>query len=92
MGKNWKKGNLTFKAFDAKHKSGGGGFIIVEGFHNVLRSLSTLAVHASLYGMSSGKRFWNQKNLESLKEEWRLMGKVIDLYHFKGNTEVYVFM
>ena len=55
MGKNWKKGNITFKAFDAKHKSGGGGFIIVEGFHNVLRSLSTLAVQASLYGMSYGK-------------------------------------
>ncbi|KHN44891.1 hypothetical protein glysoja_042924 [Glycine soja] len=66
MGKNWKKGNLTFKAFDAKHKRGGGGFICVEGYHDVLRDqtfkltnrcLSTLVVHASLYGMSSGKRF-----------------------------------
>lgn len=37
MGKNSKKGNLTFKAFDAKHKRGGGGFISVEVYHDVLR-------------------------------------------------------
>jgi len=54
--------------------------------------LSTLAVHAFIVWNEFWQEILKSKELESLKEEWRLMGKVIDLYHFKGNTKVYIFM
>ncbi|TKY51397.1 siah E3 ubiquitin protein ligase 2 [Spatholobus suberectus] len=52
------------KAFDAQDQSGGGGFISVEGFHQVLKEtnikfppekLEHLCSAGSLYGVNSGK-------------------------------------
>ena len=62
--------------------------IKLSNLHN--QSLSTLTVKASLYEMSSGKWFSNKNNLGSLKEEWYLMGKVIHLYHTKGQTSLHI--
>ncbi|KAI5671221.1 hypothetical protein M9H77_11585 [Catharanthus roseus] len=83
------------RAFDAQDQSGGGGFISVEGFHQVLRDLGiTLPAHKLEQLCNTGFIVWSEfwqvlleldKNLGGLKDSTGLMGKkVFDLYHFNG--------
>lgn len=83
------------KAFDAQDQSGGGGFISVEGFHQVLRETSVKLPpekvdHLCNTGFIVWSEFWQvimdlDKNLGGLKDSSGLMGKkVFDLYHFNG--------
>jgi hypothetical protein len=83
------------KAFDAQDQSGGGGFISVEGFHQVLRETNIKLPpekvdHLCNTGFIVWSEFWQvimdlDKNLGGLKDSSGLMGKkVFDLYHFNG--------
>ncbi|XP_076941568.1 uncharacterized protein LOC143611189 [Bidens hawaiensis] len=83
------------RAFDAQDQSGGGGFISVEGFHQVLKDAKVnLPVDQVNHLCSSGFIVWNEfwqvlldldKNSGGLKDSTGLMGKkVFDLYHFNG--------
>ncbi|CAJ2666277.1 unnamed protein product [Trifolium pratense] len=83
------------KAFDAQDQSGGGGFITVEGFHQVLRETNIKLPREKLEHLSSTdyivwSEFWQvildlDKSLGGLKDSSGLMGKkVFDLYHFNG--------
>ncbi|KAI4352972.1 hypothetical protein L6164_007173 [Bauhinia variegata] len=83
------------KAFDAQDQSGGGGFISVEGFHQVLRETniklpSEKVEHLCSTGFIVWSEFWQvildlDKSLGGLKDSSGLMGKkVFDLYHFNG--------
>ncbi|WCJ43372.1 Ubiquitin carboxyl-terminal hydrolase MINDY-3 [Euphorbia peplus] len=83
------------KAFDAQDQSGGGGFISVEGFHQVLRETSVRLPpekleHLCSTGFIVWSEFWQvildlDKSLGGLKDSSGLMGKkVFDLYHFNG--------
>ncbi|XP_071702070.1 uncharacterized protein [Rutidosis leptorrhynchoides] len=83
------------RAFDAQDQSGGGGFISVEGFHQVLKdakvNLPTEKVnHLCGSGFIVWSEFWQvlldlDKSLGGLKDSTGLMGKkVFDLYHFNG--------
>ncbi|CAI9754414.1 unnamed protein product [Fraxinus pennsylvanica] len=83
------------RAFDAQDQSGGGGFISVEGFHQVLKETSIdlpseKLEHLCSTGFIVWSEFWQvlldlDKNLGGLKNLTGLMGKkVFDLYHFNG--------
>lgn len=83
------------RAFDAQDQSGGGGFISVEGFHQVLRETNVNLPADKLQNLcSSGYIVWSEfwqvlldldKSLGGLKDPSGLMGKkVFDLYHFNG--------
>ncbi|KAH1230579.1 Ubiquitin carboxyl-terminal hydrolase MINDY-3 [Glycine max] len=83
------------KAFDAQDQSGGGGFISVEGFHQVLRETNIKfppekLEHLCSAGFIVWSEFWQvildlDKSLGGLKDSSGLMGKkVFDLYHFNG--------
>ncbi|KAJ6685241.1 hypothetical protein OIU79_015330 [Salix purpurea] len=83
------------RAFDAQDQSGGGGFISVEGFHQVLREAgirlpSEKLDHLCSTGFIVWSEFWQvilnlDKSLGGLKDSSGLMGKkVFDLYHFNG--------
>ncbi|KAK1435527.1 hypothetical protein QVD17_01292 [Tagetes erecta] len=83
------------RAFDAQDQSGGGGFISVEGFHQVLKDANVnLPVENVNHLCSSGFIVWSEfwqvlldldKSLGGLKDSTGLMGKkVFDLYHFNG--------
>ncbi|KAE8666581.1 hypothetical protein F3Y22_tig00112496pilonHSYRG00030 [Hibiscus syriacus] len=83
------------KAFDAQDQSGGGGFISVEGFHQVLRETSIQLPSDKLDSLcSSGFIVWSEfwqvildldKNMGGLKDSTGQMGrKIFDLYHFNG--------
>ncbi|KAK7279840.1 hypothetical protein RJT34_24899 [Clitoria ternatea] len=83
------------KAFDAQDQSGGGGFISVEGFHQVLRETNIKLPPEKLEHLCSAgfivwSEFWQvildlDKSLGGLKDSSGLMGKkVFDLYHFNG--------
>ncbi|KAK8579895.1 hypothetical protein V6N13_143054 [Hibiscus sabdariffa] len=83
------------KAFDAQDQSGGGGFISVEGFHQVLGETNIILPSEKLDGLcSSGFIVWSEfwqvildldKSLGGLKDSTGQMGqKVFDLYHFNG--------
>ncbi|CAN4116491.1 unnamed protein product [Withania somnifera] len=83
------------RAFDAQDQSGGGGFISVEGFHQVLRETNVNLPADKLQNLcSSGYIVWSSfwqvlldldKSLGGLKDPSGLMGKkVFDLYHFNG--------
>ncbi|XP_021903398.1 ubiquitin carboxyl-terminal hydrolase MINDY-3-like [Carica papaya] len=83
------------KAFDGQDQSGGGGFIGVEGFHQVLRDTGIRLPPEKLDNLSSTgfivwSEFWQvildlDKSLGGLKDSTGLMGKkVFDLYHFNG--------
>ncbi|KAL4335109.1 hypothetical protein GQ457_07G020400 [Hibiscus cannabinus] len=83
------------KAFDAQDQSGGGGFISVEGFHQVLRETNIRLPSGKLDSLcSSGFIVWSEfwqvildldKSLGGLKDSTGQMGrKVFDLYHFNG--------
>ncbi|XP_010320080.1 uncharacterized protein [Solanum lycopersicum] len=83
------------RAFDAQDQSGGGGFISVEGFHQVLRDTNVNLPADKLQNLcSSGYIVWSEfwqvlldldNSLGGLKDPSGLMGKkVFDLYHFNG--------
>lgn len=83
------------KAFDAQDQSGGGGFISVEGFHQVLRETSIKLPpekvdHLCSTGFIVWSEFWQvildlDRSMGGLKDSSGLMGKkVFDLYHFNG--------
>ncbi|KAM3361160.1 ubiquitin carboxyl-terminal hydrolase MINDY-3 [Capsicum galapagoense] len=83
------------RAFDAQDQSGGGGFISVEGFHQVLRETNVNLPADKLQSLcSSGYIVWSEfwqvlldldKSLGGMKDPSGLMGKkVFDLYHFNG--------
>lgn len=83
------------RAFDAQDQSGGGGFISIEGFHQVLKETCINLPPEKLdHICSSGFIVWSEfwqvlldldKSLGGLKDSTGLMGKkVFDLYHFNG--------
>ncbi|XP_059630520.1 uncharacterized protein LOC132273570 [Cornus florida] len=83
------------RAFDAQDQSGGGGFISVEGFHQVLKEASiNLPAEKLNHLCSTGFIVWSEfwqvlldldKSLGGVKDSTGLMGKkVFDLYHFNG--------
>ncbi|GAB2212931.1 hypothetical protein Drorol1_Dr00020937 [Drosera rotundifolia] len=83
------------RAFDNQDQSGGGGFISVEGFHQVLRETniqlpSDKVENLCNTGFIVWSEFWQalldlDKNLGGMKDSSGLMGKkVFDLYHFNG--------
>ncbi|KAK6938279.1 Ubiquitin interacting motif [Dillenia turbinata] len=83
------------KAFDAQDQSGGGGFISVEGFHQVLKEANIKLPNDKLDNLcSTGFIVWSElwqvlldldKSLGGMKDSTGLMGKkVFDLYHFNG--------
>ncbi|XP_022749823.1 ubiquitin carboxyl-terminal hydrolase MINDY-3-like isoform X1 [Durio zibethinus] len=83
------------KAFDAQDQSGGGGFISVEGFHQVLRGMNIRLPSEKLDSLcSSGFIVWSEfwqvildldNSLGGLKDSTGQMGrKIFDLYHFNG--------
>lgn len=83
------------KAFDGQDQSGGGGFISVEGFHQVLREANIKLQpekldHLCSTGFIVWSEFWQailelDKSFGGLKDSTGLMGKkVFDLYHFNG--------
>jgi hypothetical protein len=83
------------RAFDLQDQSGGGGFISVEGFHQVLKETNVNLPqdkldHLCNVGFIVWSEFWQilldlDKNLGGLKDSTGLMGKkVFELYHFNG--------
>lgn len=83
------------KAFDAQDQSGGGGFISVEGFHQVVRETNIKLPpekvdHLCNTGFIVWSEFWQvildlDKSVGGLKDSSGLMGKkVFELYHFNG--------
>lgn len=83
------------KSFDAQDQSGGGGFISVEGFHQVLRETSIRLPQEKLDNLCNAgfivwSEFWQvildlDKSSGGLKDSTGSMGrKVFDLYHFNG--------
>lgn len=83
------------RAFDAQDQSGGGGFISVEAFHQVLKDTninlpSEKVDHLCGSGFIVWSEFWQvlldlDKSLGGLKDSTGLMGKkVFYLYHFNG--------
>lgn len=87
--------SLIRRAFDAQDQSGGGGFISVEGFNQVLRDANIRLPPERVDSLcSSGFIVWSEfwqviLNLDrssgGLKDSTGLMGKkVFELYHFNG--------
>lgn len=83
------------RAFDAQDQSGGGGFISVEGLHQVLKETNINLPSEKLDQLCSAgfivwSEFWQvlldlDKNLGGFKDSSGLMGKkVFELYHFNG--------
>lgn len=83
------------RAFDALDQSGGGGFIGVEAFHQVIRETninlpSEKVDHLCSTGFIVWSEFWQallnlDKSLGGVKDSSGMMGKkVFDLYHFNG--------
>ncbi|PIN21216.1 hypothetical protein CDL12_06088 [Handroanthus impetiginosus] len=83
------------RAFDAQDQSGGGGFISVEGFHQVVKEMNVnlpreKVEHLCSTGFIVWSEFWQalldlDKSLGGVKDSTGRMGeKVFDLYHFNG--------
>ncbi|ONK57542.1 uncharacterized protein A4U43_C09F1560 [Asparagus officinalis] len=83
------------KAFDAQDQSGGGGFISVEGFHQVLRETNINFPPAKLESLTGAgfivwSEFWQalldlDRSLGGFKDSSGLNGKkLFDVYHFNG--------
>ncbi|EHA8591038.1 ubiquitin carboxyl-terminal hydrolase MINDY-3 [Cocos nucifera] len=83
------------RAFDAQDQSGGGGFISVEGFHQVLRETSITMPSEKLEnlcctGFIVWSEFWQalldlDKSMGGFKDSSGSMGKkLFDIYHFNG--------
>ncbi|KAF8377166.1 hypothetical protein HHK36_030539 [Tetracentron sinense] len=83
------------KSFDGQDQSGGGGFISVEGLHQVLRETGINLPpekldHLCSTGFIVWSEFWQillelDKSLGGMKDSTGLMGKKqFDLFHFNG--------
>ncbi|KAK6131509.1 hypothetical protein DH2020_034749 [Rehmannia glutinosa] len=83
------------RAFDAQDQSGGGGFISVEGFHQVVNEMNINLPREKAEHLCSSEfivwsEFWQalldlDKSLGGVKDSTGLMGKkVFELYHFNG--------
>lgn len=83
------------RAFDAHDQSGGGGFISVEGFHEVLKDTNINLPSEKLESLcNTGFIVWSDfwqvlldldKSLGGFKDSSGLSGKkAFDLYHFNG--------
>lgn len=83
------------RAFDARDQSGGGGFIGVEGFHQVLKETNIHLPPHKMDGLcNSGFIVWSEfwqtlleldNSLGGLKDSSGLNGKkVFNVYHFNG--------
>ncbi|XP_020583747.1 ubiquitin carboxyl-terminal hydrolase FAM188A isoform X2 [Phalaenopsis equestris] len=83
------------RIFDAQDQSGGGGFISIEGFQQVLRECNINFPPAKLESLCfSGFIVWSEflqelleldRSLGGLKDSSGSMGKkLFDLYHFNG--------
>lgn len=86
---------LIRRAFDAQDQSGGGGFINVEGFHQVVREANIKLPPEKVEllcstGFIVWSEFWQallelDKSLGGVKDSTGMLGKkVFDLYHFNG--------
>uniref|UniRef100_A0A1D1XMK2 ubiquitinyl hydrolase 1 n=1 Tax=Anthurium amnicola TaxID=1678845 RepID=A0A1D1XMK2_9ARAE len=82
-------------AFDTQDQSGGGGFISVEGFHQVLKETNINMPSERINNLcSTGYIVWSEfwqalleldRNLGGMKDSTGLMGKKqFDIYHFNG--------
>ncbi|MQL81796.1 hypothetical protein Taro_014255 [Colocasia esculenta] len=82
-------------AFDSQDQSGGGGFISVEGFHQVLRETNINMPSERINNLcSTGYIVWSEfwqalldldRSLGGMKDSTGLMGKKqFDIYHFNG--------
>ncbi|KAL6524981.1 hypothetical protein OROMI_030574 [Orobanche minor] len=87
--------SMIRRAFDGQDQSGGGGFISVEGFHQVVREMGiTFPLEKIEHLCSSDFIVWSEfwqalldldRSLGGMKDSTGLMGKkVFDLYHFNG--------
>ncbi|KAH6824091.1 ubiquitin interaction motif-containing protein [Perilla frutescens var. hirtella] len=83
------------RAFDAHDQSGGGGFISVEAFHQIIKEVRINLPREKVEQLCSTdfivwNEFWQvlldlDKSLGGLKDPTGLMGKeVFHLYHFNG--------
>ncbi|XP_026658072.2 ubiquitin carboxyl-terminal hydrolase MINDY-3 isoform X2 [Phoenix dactylifera] len=83
------------RAFDAQDQSGGGGFISVEGFHQVLRETNIKMPPEKLEnlcctGYIVRSEFWQalldlDKSMGGFKDSTGSTGKkIFDIYHFNG--------
>lgn len=83
------------RAFEAQDQSGGGGFISVEAFHQVIKELRVNLPREKVEQLCSTdfivwNEFWQvlldlDKSLGGLKDPSGQMGKeIFDLYHFNG--------
>uniref|UniRef100_A0A1J3DKB8 Deubiquitinating enzyme MINDY-3/4 conserved domain-containing protein n=2 Tax=Noccaea caerulescens TaxID=107243 RepID=A0A1J3DKB8_NOCCA len=83
------------RAFDARDQSGGGGFISVEAFHQVVQETNIRLPTEKLNDLcATGFIVWSElwqvileldRNLGGIKDSSGMMGKkVFDIYHFNG--------
>ncbi|KFK24262.1 hypothetical protein AALP_AAs40498U000500 [Arabis alpina] len=83
------------RAFDARDQSGGGGFISVEAFHQVVQETNIRLPTEKLNDIcATGFIVWSElwqvileldRNLGGIKDSTGMMGKkVFDIYHFNG--------
>ncbi|KAG7594189.1 Ubiquitin interacting motif [Arabidopsis thaliana x Arabidopsis arenosa] len=83
------------RAFDARDESGGGGFISVEAFHQVVQETNIRLPTEKLNDIcATGFIVWSElwqvileldRNLGGIKDSTGMMGKkVFDIYHFNG--------
>ncbi|ESQ31061.1 hypothetical protein EUTSA_v10011324mg [Eutrema salsugineum] len=83
------------RAFDARDQSGGGGFISVEAFHQVIQETNIRLPTDKLNDIcATGFIVWSElwqvileldRNLGGIKDSTGMMGKkVFDIYHFNG--------
>ncbi|XP_010461413.1 PREDICTED: ubiquitin carboxyl-terminal hydrolase FAM188A-like [Camelina sativa] len=83
------------RAFDARDQSGGGGFISVEAFHQVVQETNIRLPTEKLNDIcATGFIVWSElwqvileldQNLGGIKDSTGMMGKkVFDIYHFNG--------
>ncbi|CAH2035549.1 unnamed protein product [Thlaspi arvense] len=83
------------RAFDARDQSGGGGFISVEAFHQVVQETNIRLPTEKMNDISAtGFIVWSElwqvileldRNLGGIKDSTGMMGKkVFDIFHFNG--------
>lgn len=83
------------RAFDARDQSGGGGFVSVEAFHQVVEETNIRLPTEKLNDLcATGFIVWSElwqvileldRNLGGIKDSSGMMGKkVFDIYHFNG--------
>ncbi|KAF6163397.1 hypothetical protein GIB67_029246 [Kingdonia uniflora] len=87
--------SLIRRAFNDQDQSGGGGFISVEGLHQVLKETNINMPQEKLENLSNmgfivWSEFWQtllelDRSVGGMKDSTGMMGKkIFDLYHFNG--------